>query len=244
MKKLLTVLLLVTMLLSISLTGCGLFGNGDGNTPDGGNTSDGGNNSDDGSSDTLTEDELYAIVNNSKPTKVVTQADYTTSECTLSGFYVTTISGSSMKFEYEQEKWLTLEEAYELGLGYDDRIATIEGVIYYKDGVYSTDDGVFTPGTGTMFDIKLDIQPSLIKDAALKDDNTVIEAKIAPENIVKVFGVDVGAVSDAELTVTTNGVNLTRIEFVCDTENGELALTTSYTYNAQSNLFPEEQAAG
>ena len=65
---------------------------------------------------------------------------------------------------------------------------------------------------------------------------------VTPENAPSVIGTDLKAIDDIELTVETNGVNLTMVTIYCLTQYGEMTIRTSYTYNEQ-NLFPETDSA-
>lgn len=182
--------------------------------------------------------DLYAIANNSRPTKITTDVSYVTNEGdNLSGYYVTTVDGNDTIFEYSYDRLYTPAES--VAEGTDERIKTVEGVIYYNDGVYSGDQGEWKPGTGTAYDIKFYLDKADLKDVTLNEDGTVLTAKVAPEKAVNVIGTDLKAVGDISLTVQTNGVNLTMVTVTCDTANGAMTIRTSYTYNVQ-DLFPEQ----
>ena len=213
MKNLITLLLVVSML---CLSGCGLFGKGGSNT-------------------------VYDIVAASQPTKVTTEVSYATIDGdTLTGFYTTSVSGSDTVFEYEYQRLATPEESVKDGNV--NRVKTINGVIYYHDGVYSNGDNTeWKPGTGSAIDLKFNIKEEYLKDIQFNEDGTVLTANITPENAKNVLGSDIGAVDDINIVVETNGVNLTLVTISCITQIGELAIRTSYTYNAQ-NLFPESDA--
>lgn len=181
---------------------------------------------------------LYEIANNSKPTKVTTEVSYvTTAGDALSGYYVTTIDGNDTIFEYSYDRLYTPAESIEEGTS--ERIKTVEGVIYYHDGVYSGDQEDWKPGAGTAMELKFNLNASDLKDAVLNSDGTILTAKISPENAFKVIGTDISATGDINITVETNGVNLTMITISCNTAAGSMTIRTSYTYNVQ-DLFPEE----
>ena len=141
------------------------------------------------------------------------------------------------------EKLATPEES--LASGSSDRIMSYEGVISYRDGVYYGDEEQWKPGTGTAFDLEFHLDKKLLKDAEVDEDGIVLTAKVTPENLKSVLGTNLNATGDAEITVTTNGVNLTMVEIKCATANGNITIRTSYTYNPQ-DLFPviEEEVEG
>lgn len=182
--------------------------------------------------------DVYEIANSSKPTKVTTEVSYVTkSGDNLSGYYVTTVDGNNTVFEYSYDRLYTPAES--VAEGTNARIKTVEGVINYIDGVYSGDQEEWKPGTGTALDLKFNLDKSKLKEATLNEDGTVLTAKIAPENAAAIIGTNLSATEDIEITVQTNGVNLTMILVSCNTANGAMTIRTSYTYNAQ-DLTPEQ----
>ncbi len=181
--------------------------------------------------------EICEIANNSKPTKVTTEVNYVTnSGDPLKGYYVTTTDGSDAIFEYFYQRLATPAESVESGNS--DRIVSFEGVINFKDGVYFGDEEEWKPGSGTAFDLKFNIDPSLLKDIEINEDGNELTAKVSAEDLASVIGTGINAVGDAQLLITTNGVNLTSITVTCTTANGSMTIRTSYTYNPQE-LFPE-----
>ena len=181
---------------------------------------------------------VYEIAKRSAPTKIITDVNYVTNVGdSLSGYYVTSTDGTNVIFDYYYEKLATPEES--IASGNFSRILPVDGVIYYKDGVYYGDEEKWKPGTGTAFDLKFNVDENLLKNVTLNEDATELTAKISPENLVAFIGTDLNAVGDATVTITTNGYNLTMLAVACSTANGQLSIRTSYTYNVQE-LFPEE----
>lgn len=181
--------------------------------------------------------DVYDIAESSKPTKITTEVSYSTMEGdSLSGFYVTKVDGNDTVFEYTYDRLYTPAES--IADGTNERIKTVEGVIYYRDGVYYGDEEEWKPGTGTAMDLQFNLKKRLLKDIELNEDETVLTAKITPENAVEVLGTDLKAIDDIDIVVETNGVNLTMVTVSCDTQLGSVTIRTSYTYNAQ-DLFPE-----
>ena len=215
MKKFVILLLVFSLL---GLTSCGLLGKVGIGMPKG--TTD-----------------ICEIANNSKPTKVTTEVSYITNASdTLQGYYVTTTDGANAIFEYYYERLATPAESIETGNS--DRIVSFEGVINFKDGVYFGDEEEWKPGSGTAFDLKFNIDPTLLKEITVNEDGNVLEAKVSAEDLASVIGTDLNATGDATITVTTNGVNLTAVTVSCTTANGTVTVRSSFTYNQQV-LFPE-----
>lgn len=219
MKKLAILLLVISML---SLTGCGVlefFGFG---------------------SDDSEATEICEIANESVPTKITTEVSFVTNQGdSLSGYYVTTTDGKNTIFEYYYEKLATPTES--IALGTTDRIIVNEGVIYYKDGVYYEGDQTWKPGSGTAFDLKFYVDADVLSDVTLDEAGTSLEAKVSAEDLPSLIGTDLGAIGDASVSISTNGVNLTMISVTCTTANGTMNIRTSYTYNPQ-DLFPDTEA--
>lgn len=183
---------------------------------------------------------ICEIANQSVPTKIITDVSFTTkNNDSLTGYYVTTTDGTNMIFDYTYERFATPQESLELGNS--DRIIVSKGVVNYKDGVYFSGEGdEWRPGTGTAFDLKFNINKDFFENATTEADGTVLKATVSKEVLTEIVGTDLNAVGDAEITLTTNGYNLTMVSIVCSTENGTLSIRTSYTYNRQ-NLFPESE---
>ena len=191
--------------------------------------------------ETYAPDTVYDIAANSKPTKVTTEVTYNTMEGDrLTGFYVTKVNGNDTVFEYEYQKLATPADS--LASGENKRIVDYKGVITYHDGVYTTGNQEdWKPGVGTAFDLTFNVKAKFLTDVEFNEDETILTAKVTPENSVNVFGMDLNAVDDIGLIVETNGVNLTMVTVTYMTQYGEIAIRTSYTYNVQ-NLFPEADA--
>lgn len=184
--------------------------------------------------------DLYEIANLSKPTKVTTEVSYKTKAGDdLAGYYVTTIDGNDVIFDYEYDRLYTPAES--VADGTTDRIKHVDGTITYHDGVYSGDTDEWQPGSGAALEVKFNLDGSKLKDVVINEDGTVLTAKIDPKHSVDIIGADLKATSDISITVQTNGVNLTMVIVSCDTVNGAMTIRTSYTYNAQ-DLFPEQDA--
>ena len=185
--------------------------------------------------------EICEIAQNAAPTKIITEVSLvTTAGDALAGYYVTVTDGTNAIFEYNYDRFATPAES--VASGDYSRIIHEEGVINYKDGLYTSGDAeTWRPGTGTAFDLKLNFDNKLFKNAKVSDDKSQFEVSMTAEELTEFIGTDLNVVGNATVTVVTNGRNLTLVSVSCTTANGTLVIRTSYTYNRQ-NLFPEEEA--
>lgn len=185
---------------------------------------------------------ICEIANQSVPTTVITSVSFVTNKNeSLAGHYTTKTDGTNMIFTFNCERFATPAESIELGD--DSRKIVSVGTVNYKDGVFFSAEGdEWRPGSGTSFDLKFNVDKNLFKEASVSEDGAVLTCKVAKENLPAIIGTDLNAIGDAEITLATNGVNLTRIEIVCSTANGKFTINTSYTYNRQ-DLFPEIEEA-
>ena len=181
---------------------------------------------------------ICEIANKSKSTKITTEVSYKTNTGDkLTGYYVTATDGENMIFNYYYERFATPAESLESGNS--DRIVSFEGVLNYKDGVYfGGDDEDWKPGSGTAYDLKFNFDPALLQDVVVNEDGNILEAKVSAENLALVIGTSLNAVGNADISLTTNGVNLTAVVVSCTTANGTVTVRSSFTYN-QQDLFPE-----
>ena len=182
--------------------------------------------------------DICEIAQNAAPTKIITEVNMVTKAGqSLVGYYVTSTDGTNAIFEYKYQRLATPAESIELGDS--SLIITEEGVINYKDGVFfSGDNETWRPGTGTAFELRLDFDKSLFKDATANEEGTELTATMSAEELAEFIGTNLNVVGNATVTVSTNGRNLTLVTISCATANGDLVIRTSYTYNRQ-NLFPE-----
>ena len=216
MKKL-VVLLLVGALLC--LTGCGWFK--------------------DKNDSSLEVSDICDIANKVVPTKVISEVNLvTTKGHSLKGYYTTVTDGADAIFTFRYQRFATPEESIESGNS--DMILSYEGTINYHDGVYYGDEELWVPGTGTAFDLKFHIDESLLKEATVAEDGYTLNAKVSKENLAKLIGTDLNATGDADISIVTNGKNLTMVNVSCATSAGRMVVRTSFTYNAQ-DLFTDSE---
>ena len=183
---------------------------------------------------------ICEIANQSAPTKVITDVSFVTNKNdSLKGYYSTVTDGKNMVFDFSYQRFATPEES--LASGSSDRIITVEGVINYRDGVFfGADGGEWRPGSGTALELKLNFDPSYLNEVTVEAEGNALKCKISKENLAAVIGTDLNAIGDADVTLTTNGINLTMVEISCITANGKFTIRTSNTYNKQ-DLFPETE---
>lgn len=220
MKKFVLMLLVLSLL---CLTSCKLFKKDKGDNSDGSDKTDAVEETD--------AQKVCEIAKKSIPTRIVTDVTYLTNAGdSLSGYYRTTTDGTNVIFEYYYEKIATPAES--LATGDTRRIVPVEGVIYYKDGSYSSGDGEnWRPGTGTAFDLKLNFDKTLFKNATVSQDTLTV--KFSAAELAAFIGTDLNAVGEATVEITVVGQNLTNVKVTCSTDNGKLTINNSYTYNPQ-----------
>ena len=188
-------------------------------------------------------DELPAIYTQAAeldPTRVVTMVEYkNTDGKTLVGWYDLQVEGENSIFTFKYDRYRTVKEA--IAEGTSERIKTVEGTVYCKDGKY-TGDGFSWSSAPVSTDIKLNLDPELLKDAVVSEDGNTLTALITPENSEAVIGTTLSAVGDISLTATSNGTFFTGIVLTCTTiEGASLTVRTSYSRNVidLDPLFPE-----
>ena len=187
----------------------------------------------------LTEEELFAAVANvAGCTKVVSITKIIEAADIYSGEYVTVKDGDNLQFTYKYQKKNDKDTALETGV--TDRIITVEGSVWLKDGKYSVDNGATwtttAPGV-TSNDVKMNIAKDSLKDIKISDDTKSFEAKIAKENASAVFGVEIDADSDVTIKVVTDGSKLRSVNFSYTSSGVGISVGTSYTYDAQTLDF-------
>ena len=186
---------------------------------------------------------IYELAANSAPTVIVTAVDYIDADGTqLIGDYKMSIEGDNSIFEFLYQRYRypedgVAEDTYEM-------IKEKKGTIYYKDGAYSTDGDEYEAEAPTAIQLRFNLDKDYLKDVSISEDDTVLTAKISPENAKHVLGTDLKAEGDISITVKTNGVNLTMVFVECVAVNGAtVSIRTSYSYNSVNLEFPDELEA-
>ena len=185
---------------------------------------------------------IYDIIKNSDPTKIVTDVTYTDSLGEdLGGFYEMEIDGEDSIFTFTYRRYRTPEEG--AAEGNTDPVKELSGKVYYKDHLYYASEGSsWNSSAATGSDLKLDIQESYLTDATVSEDGTTLTATLTSANAISALGTDLSVAEGGviNITVTTNGTNLTGILLTCTTGSGaEVVIRTSYSYNPITLVFPE-----
>ena len=152
------------------------------------------------------------------------------------------IEGDNSIFEFLYQRYRLPED----GVADDsyEMIKEKKGTIYYKDGAYSTDGDEYEAEAPTAIQLRFNLDKDYLKDVSISEDDTVLTAKISPENAKHVLGTDLKAEGDISITVKTNGVNLTMVFVECVAVNGAtVSIRTSYSYNSVNLEFPDELEA-
>ena len=186
---------------------------------------------------------IYELAANSAPTVIVTAVDYIDADGTqLIGDYTMSIEGDNSICEFLYQRYRLPED----GVADDtyEMIKEKKGTIYYKDGAYSTDGDEYEAEAPTAIQLRFNLDKDYLKDVSISEDDTVLTAKISPENAKHVLGTDLKAGGDISITVKTNGVNLTMVFVECVAVNGAtVSIRTSYSYNSVNLEFPDELEA-
>ena len=194
-------------------------------------------------------EKFIKVVQDSNPTFIKTITKYTDTRDNKNknefpGLFETTLySDGSFKMYYEYSAY-GLPEA---DADPDAFIVTYDGTIYYKDGKFSLDNmnswitGV--PAASAMA-IKLNLSESAIgKDYELTGMGKELEMYLDADQLKAVLGVDIDNLSAKDEYVTvkvvTDGTNLRSVSISYSTENGDVTIETSYTYNSVVSPFEE-----
>ena len=185
------------------------------------------------------------IVSSSEPTKIITLTSYNDGDNVLLGSYETQFYGSEFMMLYDYE-------AYQVpapGANPDDYIAHRNGKIYYRDGLYSTDEGntwnTGTPSESAM-QVKFDLNAVELKDYNVSKDKKTLDVTVTAEEAEKILGIEISATEDGvQIQVVHDGKNLRQIRVSYATENATLvSLETSYSYSEVTSPFASDDATG
>jgi hypothetical protein len=178
---------------------------------------------------------VFEIISKSNSaTKIVTLTAYKNGNDTLEGDFITVIVGSDSRFDYNYDKYNSIEDATQFG---GDRIVKVSGSVIYKNGLYSTDEGkTWGPVAPAVeyLGLELNIDKSKLRDVVVGEEGITFVAKIDKANFLSVLGVDLDT-TEATLTVATDGKNLRSVKIDYVTSDGSIAvINTSYTYDTHS----------
>lgn len=185
------------------------------------------------------------IVASSEPTKIITLTSYNDGENVLTGSYETQFYGSDFMMLYSYESY----QIPAPGANPGDYIAHREGKIYYRDGLYSVDEGAnWTTGTPSenAMQVKFDLDAVKLKDYKISKDKKTLEVIVSAEEAEKILGIKVSATEDGvNIQVVHDGKNLRQIRVSYSTENATLvSLETSYSYSEVTSPFANGDATG
>lgn len=181
-------------------------------------------------------DAFIEVVNTSKPTKIVSITHFKPAgEAALEGEFITTVKEDMITFEFEYQRFA------EIAPGATDRVETVKGTVYYKDGKYSTDgENWFTeaPEVG-LGHIGLNLTPANLGDFTITKDQRTLFTTLTAEQAQALLGINVISVDEngVYLTIDTNGTKLVKTSVSYSTGNAEVSIETSYEY-----LAPEAPA--
>lgn len=184
----------------------------------------------DGPTEPTAEEKFIETVDSSEPTKITTLYSYVTAKNdVLNARYVTEIKADGYTFEYKKDRIAAVEEAA------PDAIVTDNGVVYYKDGKYSTDGETWfseAPDVDALnmkFDISLD---NIGESYTFNEEYTELTVTADNDGAKAIFGIDFAASGDITVKICTNGKYLTTVSVSYTTASGAtVTLDTSYTYN-------------
>ena len=217
MKKIITALMVLALLNSAMLVGC---------------KNEKPNNQ---QQQTTEQADVFEVISKSNSaTKIVTLTAYKNGNDTLEGDFVTVIVGNDSRFEYNYDRYNTIEEATQLG---GERIIKVSGSVIYKNGLYSTDEGKTWGAVAPAVEylsLELNLDKSKLRDVVVGAEGITFVAKVDKANFLSVLGVDLDA-AEATLTVATDGKNLRSVKIDYTTSDGSIAvINTSYTYDTHN----------
>ena len=176
-------------------------------------------------------DGFIKLVNDSAPTKITTLTSVNDGEEILNGKYETVIDGQNSEMSYRYERYATVEEAAE------NYIKTVEGTVYYRNGLYSEDGENWvaaTPDAATK-QVALNLNSKYLGSYTISNDGKTLTTTVTSEQAEKLLGVNVPAVDDkVSITVVHNGTYLSTVTVAYTTATASVTIDTSYTYNAVS----------
>lgn len=213
MKKI--VCLMLMLVLAFSMVSCG-----------------GGSNEGDAARDALLEMAVSA-----NPTKIAAVSAYVVSDTeAYNGSYTMQVEGNDSIFNFSYERRATVAEQA------DGMKVTVEGVVYYKDGLYSYDGEEWDSEAPSAIKLDFNLDAALFESCTVATDGNSLTATVTGENIAKVLGSALDVDGAVTITVITNGTYLSRVEVEYKTVGGAtVTVDTTYTYDAITLEFPGEE---
>ena len=218
MKKIVCLLLVITCMFAICSCDILNFGSGSGN---GGSILDGL-----GSGNKEPAESISAIIQNSKPATVTTHISYQGADL-LEGHYVTKTDGTNSVFEYEYQRYSAIGEMN------PERIKTVKGKVYYKDGQVSTTEGEswVSSDVNQIVEFNLRVDEANFETYELSKDGKTVTGTLKTENTERVLGSELKAEGDISIEIITNGHYLYYVNVSYTSANGAaVVINTSYDY--------------
>ena len=146
---------------------------------------------------------LEQIVNESTPTKVVTNVTYKYPEghalaaYTLGGLYSLEMDDGNAILTYDYTRFATVEDMA------NSMVVNVNGAIYSKDGKFSTDGVNWQNGTAEGLTLKFDIKSENFTTYTKSADGRTLTATVSGDGLENVLGFKVSATGDVTVTVKT-----------------------------------------
>ena len=180
--------------------------------------------------------ELIDVAKAAEPTRITTVASYVVSDSeSYNGYYVMTVEGNDSIFEFEYERRATVQEQA------DGMKKTVEGKVYYNDGLYSYDGDRWESQAPAAINLDFNLDLKLFDSYA--ENGNSLSAVVSGDNIALVLGSKLAVDGAVSLNIVTNGTYLTAIEVSYKTTSGaNVTVDTTYTYDAITLEFPAQPA--
>lgn len=173
---------------------------------------------------------FFNIIDASVPTKITTLTNYTGEGFEpLNGQFTTVMKEDGFEFTYSYERFATVEDAAE------SNEVTVEGLVIYKNGLYSVDGGLSWSAVAPSVDAmgySLNASAETLGEYTISADGTELTTVLSAEAAKALLGMEIKATSDVEVTIKTNGKYLTRVMVYYTTDYADVSIETSYSYNA------------
>lgn len=177
---------------------------------------------------------FFDIVAATKPTEIKTLTYYTEEgKDPFNGKFETTVLNDSgdFIFKYTYTRIATFEDVGAEGVVIDGNIASVSGMVYCKNGKYSTDGETwFSEVPSTIGNQpKLNLERSKLGEYVMNDARTTLTATLTPDEAAEILGMYIDATSDITLVVSTNGSYLTRVSVSYEKDGASVTVNTSYS---------------
>ena len=179
------------------------------------------------------------LVNASEPIQINTVISINDGERTLPGKFNTVIDGSDFELTYSYQRYTVPGESDDP----DQFVTTVEGVVYYKDGKYSTDGETwFTemPDAAAQ-QVKFAFNVKNLGEYTISKDGKTLTANVTSEEAEAMLGINVEAAESVEIIIQHDGTYLRSIDVSYTTEKSKsVTISTSYSYIPKNQPEPQE----